>query len=139
MTAQHIVMNFATPPSLDDLLVMASQGVTNFPEELLDCIEDLAIEVESFPDDSVVSEESIDDPFDCVAFYRSGKELYPGVEKKHSKDKDTLILYRRPLLDMWCETCEDLNALLRQIMIEEVARHFDFTEPDIHDMVARHH
>ncbi|MBK7361802.1 MAG: metallopeptidase family protein [Micavibrio sp.] len=68
-----------------------------------------------------------------------GKEISPGVEKKTANDDDVLVIYRRPLLDMWCESCDDLLGLLRQVMIEELGRHFDFPDDEIEEMARRHY
>ena len=40
---------------------------------------------------------------------------------------------------MWCETQEDLQSLIRQVMIEELGRHFEFSDEDIEDMTERHY
>lgn len=73
-----------------------------------------------------------------LALYRSGSEIAPGVTRKTANDDDQLLIFRRPLLDAWCETQEDLNTLIRQVMIEEIAQNFDFSEDEIEEMAARH-
>ncbi len=50
-----------------------------------------------------------------------------------------LFLYRRPILDLWCHTQDDLTNLIREVMIEELASNFDFSESEIEEMAARHH
>ena len=40
---------------------------------------------------------------------------------------------------MWCESGEHLTAMLRQIMIEELGKHFDFSEDEIDEMSERHY
>lgn len=139
MTAQHIVMNFVTPPTIEDLRIIVSEVIKVLPEELIEHTDKLDIEIDDFPDEATEQELDISDSFDVLVFYRSGKELYPGVERKHSKDSSTLFIYRRPILDMWCETCDDLFTLIRQAIIEEIARSFDFSDHDIADMVERHY
>jgi len=42
-------------------------------------------------------------------------------------------------LDLWCETGEDLSGLLREVVIEEISRAFDYSEDDIIEMMGRHH
>jgi predicted Zn-dependent protease with MMP-like domain len=81
----------------------------------------------------------LDDPYELVALYRSGKEISPGVERKVANDDDILVLYRRPILDLWCDTQEDLTALIREVMIEELAGNFDFSDDEIAEMTRRHH
>ncbi len=132
-------MSFSAPPSLDDIETIAAQLLENLPEEILECCEALGIAVEEFPDDATTAEMELDEPYELVALYRSGKEISPGVERKVANDDDVLILYRRPILDMWCDTQEDLTNLIREVMIEELAQNFDFSEDEIEEMTARHH
>lgn len=137
--AQHIVMNFSVPPSADDLVVIANEQVEAMPDELAEYCEDLLIQIEEFPDESVETDLELDDPYELLALYRPGKEVSPGVEKKVANDDDILILYRRPILDAWSDSGEDLAHVIREAMIEEIANHYDFTEDDIEDMTSRHY
>lgn len=139
MDAKRIIMNFSIPPSLEDLEVLAGETLEAMPTELLEFCEGLAIRVEEFPDESIESELDLDEPYDLLALYRSGKEIAPGIEKKTANDDDLLIIFRRPVLDTWCESGDDLSALIRQIMIEELGRHFDFSDDEIDDMARRHY
>ena len=132
-------MNFTVPPSDDDLEVIAESIIDTLPEELAEFCESLALVLEDFPDETVEQEMDLDDPYDLLALYKSGKEISPGVEKKTANDDDALILYRRPILDMWCETGDDLSTLVRQIMIEELGKHFDFSDDEIEEMAERHY
>ena len=136
---QQIIMNYSVPPGTEEIEVMAGTVLDSMPEELLEYCEGLAIRVEDFPDEAVSEELDLENSYDLLALYRSGKEISPGVEKKTANDDDVLIVYRRPLLDMWCESCEDLIGLLRQVMIEELGRHFDFTDDEIEEMTRRHY
>ncbi len=136
---QQIIMNYTVPPGVDELEVMASATLDALPEELLEYCDGLALRVEDFPDDNATEELDLEDPYDLLALYKSGKEISPGVEKKTANDDDVLLIYRRPLLDMWCESCDDLTLLLRQVMIEELGRHFDFSDEDIEEMTRRHY
>ena len=132
-------MNFSFPPSTDDLGVIANDVLSALPEELSELCEELELAVDEIADEMIVSELDLDDSFELVALFRSGKEISPGVQKKVANGKDTLILFRRPLLDMWCETGEDLNALVRQVMIEELGRNLEFSDDDIAEMTERHY
>ena len=94
--------------------------------------------VEEFPDDVTEAEMELETPYELLALFRSGKEIAPGVEKKVANGEDVLVLYRRPILDLWCETGDDLNALVREIVIEEIARTQEFSENDIAEMLKRY-
>jgi predicted Zn-dependent protease with MMP-like domain len=137
--AKQIIMNFAAPPGADDLEVIANGNLDILPEELLEFCGDLTIVIEDFPDEVTEQELELDDQYELLALYRSGKEISPGVERKTANDDDVLIIYRRPVLDMWCETGDDLGVLIRQIMIEELGRHFNFSEDEIDEMSERHY
>lgn len=118
---------------------MASEILEALPEELLEYCDGLAISVEDLPDETTEQELDLEDTYDLLALYKSGKEISPGVEKKTANDDDVLTLYRRAILDMWCETSDDLSGMIRQIMIEELGRHFDFSDDEIDDMAERHY
>lgn len=139
MDQNRIIMNFSAPPGADDIETMANDILENLPEEILEHCETLAIEVQEFADDATQAEMELDDPYELVALFRSGKEIAPGVQRKVANDDDVLILYRRPILDIWCETEEDLTNLIRTVMIEELGQNFEFSEDDIAEMSARHY
>ena len=139
MDRQQIIMNHSTPPSTDDLLVIAQTALESLPDELAELCESLTVVVEDFADEAILDELELEDPYELLALYRSGKQISPGVQSKIANDDDAIILFRRALLDMWCETGEDLNALVRQALIEELAHNFEFSEEDIDDMARRHY
>ena len=139
MEQHKIIMNFSAPPSTDDVETIAKEILASLPEEILEYCDTLALQVEDFADDATQAEMEIDDPYELVALYRSGKEISRGVQRKASNDDDVLILYRRPILDLWCDTQEDLTNLIREVMIEELGQNFEFSEDEIEEMAARHH
>ena len=139
MDQQRIIMNFTTPPSQEDIEVIAANVLETLPEELLEFCENMSVQIEEMPDEALEIELDLGDPYELMALYRSGKELAPGVESKVANDDDVLILFRRPLLDMWCESAEDLSQIVRDVMIEELGSHFDFSDEEIDDMSRRHY
>jgi predicted Zn-dependent protease with MMP-like domain len=44
---------------------------------------------------------------------------------------DMIFLYRRPILDYWCETGQDLNAVIRHVLIHEIGHHFGLSDEDM--------
>ena len=138
VSRQEIIMNFSSPPNADDIAVFARQAIENLPDELSGKCEDLILEIEEFPDDATMQDLEIETPYELLALYHSAKEISPGVQKKIANGEDKIVVYRRPILDVWCETGEDLGRLIREIIIEELARGFEFSDEDIQDMVANH-
>lgn len=139
MERKDIVMNFSVPPSPEDLQSIAQTIYESLPEEILELCDDITIRVEEIADETIENELELDDPFELVCLYRSGGEISPGVTKKVANDDDVLVIFRRPLLDLWCETTEDLNFLMRQVMIEELGQNFEFSEDEIMEMTRRHY
>ncbi len=139
MQQKEIIMHYSTPPGEDDLRAIADALLETLPEELMEFCDSLTIAVEDLADEALEDELDLDDPFDLLALYRKGSQISPGVQSKVANDEDILILFRRPVLDLWCETQEDFNTLIRQVMIEELGQNFDFSEDEIDEMTRRHY
>lgn len=139
MSRKEIIMSFSSPPSSEDINAIASSTLESLPEELLEFCDEMAIVIEELPDEAMEQELELDDPYDLIALFRKGSQIAPGIESKTANDDDVLTLFRRPLLDMWCETGDDLNILIRQIMIEELGQNFDFSDDEIDEMAKRHY
>ena len=137
--SQQIIMNFSLPPSPDDIIVIAQEHFESLPEELAEFCDELIIQIEELPDEATESDLELSDPFELLSLFKSSKELSPGIEKQGANDNDILILYRRPILDMWCETGEHLSIIVREAMIGELGNNFDFSEEEIEEMNQRHH
>ncbi|HJT05792.1 MAG TPA: metallopeptidase family protein, partial [Stellaceae bacterium] len=52
-------------------------------------------------------------------------------------EPDIIFLYRRPILDYWCETGEDLYQLVRHVLIHEIGHHFGFSDDDMERIEAQ--
>jgi len=78
-------------------------------------------------------------PDDLVVMANEQLENLPDELTKAANDDDVIILYRRSILDLWCETGENLNQIVRDAMIEEIGNHFDFSEDEIEEMSQRHY
>jgi predicted Zn-dependent protease with MMP-like domain len=138
VSRDQIIMNFSVPPSIEDVEVIVRSALQALPDELMELCDGLAIRVDDFPDEAIQHDLDLDDPYELLALYRSGSQIAPGVTKKTANDDDLLMVFRRPLLDAWCEACEDLGVLVRQVLIEELGQNFDFSEEDIEEMISRH-
>ena len=137
MTSQKVITHFSTPPSLDDLQAIAMDVIEHIPQDLHEYVDNLDLIVQDFPDDGLVEDLELEDEFDLLALYTAGADIKPGIIKKTTgKDDKAFILYRRPILDAWCDTQEDLNTLLRHIIISEIAQSESFPEEQITTMIA---
>ena len=72
----------------------------------------------------------LNSPFELSGLY-SGIPIGDKSVSSAPVDVDMIFLYRRPLLDEWCETGEDLGDLIRHVLIHEIGHHFGFSDADM--------
>jgi len=77
----------------------------------------------------------IENPFDLMGLYR-GVSLDRKSVMDAAPQLDMIFLYRRPLLDYWCETGEDLTHLVRHVLIHEIGHHFGLSDEDMERIEA---
>ncbi len=121
---------FAAPPSLADLDALAREAFAAIPGELRAHAEGVVIQILEFPDDDIVREMGLQSPFELSGLY-SGIPIGDKSVSSAPADVDMIFLYRRPLLDEWCETGEDLAHLIRHVLIHEIGHHFGFSDADM--------
>ena len=54
-----------------------------------------------------------------------------------ANDIDRIFLYRRPILDYWCESGEDLPHIVRHVLIHEIGHHFGLSDDDMEAIEAK--
>lgn len=118
--SKNLILGYSTPPSNDDLQALAESLVGGLPKELDDLCENLEIMIDHFPTQDVIDEFELDTDFDLLALYRDF-------------DK-TLTLYRRPILDLWCDSEDDLTDLTRHLMITELAQQLGLSASEIENL-----
>ncbi len=120
-----------TPPTLDDIAAMGRDELERIPAELRRHVGAVPVRVEDFPDEQTEIEMELDSPFDLLGLYR-GVSLDRKSVLDPGGEVDMIFLYRRPLLDYWCETGEDLRDIVRNVLIHEIGHHFGFSDEDMH-------
>ncbi len=130
MAHLHDIGRFATPPDLADMEAYAREGFATIPEELRQFVDEVVIQVEDFPDDEILEEMDCETPFDLLGLYK-GVDLSRKGTQDMPEDVDTIFLYRRPILDYWCETGEDLVDVVRHVLIHEIGHHFGLSDEDM--------
>ena len=118
------------PPSLADLEALAERALATIPAALHKHLGCVIIRVDEFPDEEVEEEMGLESPFDILGLYR-GVALPLKSVGDVRPDADMIFLYRRPILDYWCETGEDLYRVVRHVLIHEIGHHFGFSDADM--------
>jgi len=119
-----------TPPTLFDLETLAQSALATIPDELKRHLGPVIIRVEDFPDEETEIEMELESPFDLLGLYRGVALPHKSVSAS-SATIDMIFLYRRPILDYWCETGEDLTHVVRHVLIHEIGHHFGFSDDDM--------
>ena len=123
-------MKAQTPPSLVDIEALADAAWRVIPERLRRYAKDVVIRVEDFPDDEICRDMKLESPFDLLGLYQ-GVALSERSVTNLGGGVDMVFLYRRPILDYWCEFEEDLAHLVRHVLIHEIGHHFGFSDADM--------
>ncbi len=118
------------PPSLDDLENIAREQLATIPEKFRNQFRDVVIRVEEFCDAATEAEMGVDSPFDLLGLYH-GVSLDRKSVAASAGDLDMIFLYRRPILDYWCETGEELARIVRHVLVHEVGHHFGLSDEDM--------
>jgi predicted Zn-dependent protease with MMP-like domain len=133
--SQTPARRFTVPPSLADFEAMAAEAFATIPPELRAAVGGVLIRVEEFPDEETEEEMELESPFDLLGLYRGVDLLRRSVSDVRTSP-DAIFLYRRPILDYWCETGEDLFHVIRHVLIHEIGHHFGYSDEDM-DRIER--
>jgi predicted Zn-dependent protease with MMP-like domain len=117
-------------PSLADIEMLAQRALETIPAELKAHLGPLVIRVEEFPDEETEEAMELESPFDILGLYRGVALPHQSVTAPRA-EIDMVFLYRRPILDYWCETGEDLAAVVRHVLIHEIGHHLGFSDEDM--------
>jgi predicted Zn-dependent protease with MMP-like domain len=123
------------PPSLTEIEELAQRALSTIPRQLKRHLGRVVIQVEEFPDEETEAAMGLDSPFDILGLYRGVALPHKSVGDPRP-DPDMIFLYRRPILDYWCEGGEDLACLVRHVLIHEIGHHFGFSDEDMERIEA---
>ena len=130
-----MTVDYTHPPSLADMEKAASRALETIPEVLRRHVTNVVIRVDDFPDAETERAMGLASPFDLLGLYR-GVSLDRKSVLDTPTDIDMIFLYRRPLLDYWCESGESLERIIRHVLIHEIGHHFGFSDDDMADIEA---
>lgn len=115
------------PPSLDDMAEMAEAALAGIPAELRGLVEGVVLQVADFPDEEVCRDMELESPFDLLGLY-SGIPFGEKSVAASVQHVDMIFLYRRPILDYWADSGEDLMHVVKHVLIHEIGHHFGLSD-----------
>jgi predicted Zn-dependent protease with MMP-like domain len=125
----------AVPPSLADFESMAQDAWNKLPSEFRSMAGDVVIRVDDFATDETLDELGIEDPFELTGLYQ-GVSLDKQSVSDAPREPDMVFLYRRPILDEWSASDEELGHLVAHVLIHEIGHHFGFSDDDMETIEA---
>lgn len=126
---------YTTAPSLADIDEIAREALGTIPAALRALARDVVILVEEFPDQETEADMELESPFDILGLYR-GVPIGEKSVSAQPHDVDRIFLYRRPLLDYWCDSAETLSHVIRHVLIHEIGHHFGLSDDDMERIEA---
>ncbi len=123
------------PPGPGDIEAIARAALAAMPPEFSRQVEGVLIRVDEFPDAETQSEMGLESQWDLLGLYR-GAPIDRRSVADVRQDLDVIELYRAPILDYWCETGEDLNHVVRHVLIHEIGHHLGFSDAEMERIEA---
>ncbi len=122
--------HFGPPPSVEELDSIAREAFAAIPKALRVHAKDVVIRVQDFPDEEILEELECESAFDLLGLYQ-GVDLTRKSVSDTPQQPDMVYLYRRPILDYWCDSEEDLTHVVRHVLIHEIGHHFGYSDDDM--------
>lgn len=123
-------MSAMISPGVDVISKLAEQALADLPSVFREAIRSVPIRVQDFADDETLREMEIASPFDLMGLYR-GVPIGHDTNRGAPEDVDMIFLYRRAILDYWCDSGEPLEAIVRHVLIHEIGHHFGLSDEDM--------
>ena len=118
-------------PSLDDFAALARAAFDALPEAFRSAAGDVVIRIDDFAAEDVLAEFGMEDPFELTGLYQ-GVDIGSRDSLGPAPEPSRIFLYRRPILDEWCERGDvTLPDLIAHVLIHEIGHHLGLTDDDI--------
>ncbi len=135
MPGVFMTMSDSLAPSLADIEALADHALGEIPPELRAMAAGVIIRVEDFPDEETCADMELESPYELLGLYQ-GTSLTEKSVGDAGTHVDMVFLYRRPILDEWCETGERLGDLVRNVLIHEIGHHFGLSDAQMEALEA---
>jgi predicted Zn-dependent protease with MMP-like domain len=125
----------AKAPSLAEMETMAIEAFRRLPARFTRMCGDLVIQIDDFPDASVVDDMQLETEFDLLGLFQ-GVAVPFRSESAPEPLPNMIWLYRRPILDYWAEHDETLGEIITHVLIHEIGHHFGLSDADMQAIEA---
>ena len=118
-------------PSLDDFAALAQAAFDALPGAFRTAAGEVIIRIDDFAAEDILAEFGMEDPFELTGLYQ-GVDVGNRDSLGPAPEPSRIFLYRRPILDEWCERGDvGLSELIAHVLIHEIGHHLGLTDDDI--------
>jgi predicted Zn-dependent protease with MMP-like domain len=118
-------------PTSEDIDALARDAFERLPLSFRRLTDGLVIQVADFPDNETLKEMDVQSEFDLLGLFRGRGLAQRGTAAETGELPNMIWLYRRPLLDYWCEGEDSLEAVVAHVLIHEIGHHFGLSDDDM--------
>lgn len=108
---------------------MTNTAFETIPEELRVYTQSISFHIHDFPEKSLENDMGLRSPFDVLGLY-DGVSMAEKSSGDIVQDIDRIFLFRRLILDYWCETSEPIFNIIRHVWFHEIGHHFGLSDDD---------
>ena len=118
-------------PDLDAIEMLARATLADLPAAFVVAAQGILLRVADFAPEDLLEDMGVVDPFELTGLYDGTPMTEKSVMDMMDRP-DTIWLFRRPILDEWCERGDvTLGQLVGHVMIHELAHHFGWSDEQI--------
>lgn len=117
-------------PSAEEMEAVARATIARLPDRFRAHLGDVVLIVEEWADDETLAALGIEHPLDLTGIYH-GRPVGEKSAFDTGAMPDRIHLYRRAILDEWCETGVRLDDLVAHVTIHEIGHHFGLSDDDM--------
>lgn len=121
-------------PTLAAIERLATYAFEQLPEEFRRLCEGLVVQVVDFPDEETLDAMDAKSEFELLGLFRGAGLAHRGASAQTGEMPNMIWLYRRPLLDFWCEGEDTLGAVVTHVLVHEIGHHFGLSDDDMQDI-----
>jgi predicted Zn-dependent protease with MMP-like domain len=118
-------------PTSEDIDALARAAFERLPASFRRLSGGLVIQVIDFPDEDTLKEMNAESEFELLGLFR-GRGLAQGGAIGDTGEMPNMVwLYRRPLLDFWCDGEDSLDEVVTHVLVHEIGHHFGLSDADM--------